>query len=345
MNKNVSWTLLIFIWSGVILLTFTAYRLVRIQTYDLQQEIMVRQTLQWEEDGIDLIDETSISSTDNKSIAENSSEPIAMTNRSALVEAGDSYFNIFDQHINEQPLDQWMILVLQNHLKINLPLTPETSRDWEWALAGDKIRIQFRSELDARKDILSRKKQGKYSVQLGSFKSDNFTEAISWTRRLIDEGYYSYLHRTEEKFEKKYWYRVRVGFFKNTEDALEEGLKIQQRLRQSIQIEGRIWSVIPDSREMSRELINLKQPRNKPWVIQFPVYPKQNKALEDLALAALMSDFSYLSRKIDGKTLEPEFRIRLGFFETSSEAKKQKYKFARQWSIFKKSHIIRLGKQ
>ena len=97
-----------------------------------------------------------------------------------------------------------MILVLQNHLKINLPLTPETSRDWEWALAGDKIRIQFRSELDARKDILSRKKQGKYSVQLGSFKSDNFTEAISWTRRLIDEGYYTYLHRTEEKFEKKW---------------------------------------------------------------------------------------------------------------------------------------------
>ena len=95
MNKNVSWTLLIFIWSGVILLTFTAYRLVRIQTYDLQQEVMVRQTLQWEEDGIDLIEEASTSSEDNKSIAENSFDPIAISNRSALVEAGDSYFNIF----------------------------------------------------------------------------------------------------------------------------------------------------------------------------------------------------------------------------------------------------------
>ena len=38
---------------------------------------MVRQTLQWEEDGIDLIDEISTSSSDNKSLVENFSEPIA----------------------------------------------------------------------------------------------------------------------------------------------------------------------------------------------------------------------------------------------------------------------------
>jgi hypothetical protein len=42
-NKNVSWSRLILVWLGVILLTFAAYRLVRIQTYDLQQDVMIQQ--------------------------------------------------------------------------------------------------------------------------------------------------------------------------------------------------------------------------------------------------------------------------------------------------------------
>ena len=235
-----------------------------------------------------------------------------------------------------------MTLSVQNHLKINFPLTPEKSRDWEWALSGDKIRIQFRSELDARKDILSRKKQGKYSLQLGSFESEEFVTAVNWARLLTEEGYYTYLQRTEETYNKKYRFRVRIGFFKNTEDALEEGLTVQKSLAEILDFPKKFWPVIPDSREMSRELVNLKQPRNKPWVIELPSYLEQLKAFEDMSQFAPLNDFSFLSRKIDGKSLEPKYRLRLGFYETSKEAQLKKNKISRRWKVFKKARILRL---
>lgn len=342
MNKNVSWSRLILVWFGVILLTFAAYRLVRIQTYDLQQDVMIQQDLLLDEGMLEAITKTSLISNDNFSDIGEPLGPIPISDHSALKETGESFFQIFDTNINEQPLDQWMTLAVQNHLKINLPLTPEKSRDWEWALSGDKIRIQFRSELDARKDILSRKKQGKYSLQLGSFESEEFVTAVNWAMLLTEEGYYTYLQRTEEKYNKKYRYRVRIGFFKNTEDALEEGLKIQESLRKILDFPKKFWPVIPDSREMSRELVNLKQPRNKPWVIELPSYLQQHKAFEDMARFAPLNDFSFLSRKIDGKSLEPEYRLRLGFYETSKEAQLKKNKIARRWKVFKKARILRL---
>ena len=65
MNKNVSWSRLILVWLGVILLTFAAYRLVRIQTYDLQQDVMIQQDLRLDEGLIEAITKASLIGNDN----------------------------------------------------------------------------------------------------------------------------------------------------------------------------------------------------------------------------------------------------------------------------------------
>ena len=111
---------------------------------------MIQQDLLLDEGIIEAITKTSLISNDNFSDIGERLGPIPISDRSALKETEESFFQIFETNIIEQPLDQWMTLAVQNHLKINFPLTPEKSRDWEWALSGDKIRIQFRSELDAR---------------------------------------------------------------------------------------------------------------------------------------------------------------------------------------------------
>ena len=47
MNKNVSWLRLIFIWMAVAALTLLVYNLVRIQSYNRQQGVIIQQTMEW----------------------------------------------------------------------------------------------------------------------------------------------------------------------------------------------------------------------------------------------------------------------------------------------------------
>ena len=96
MNKNVSWSRLILVWLGVILLTFAAYRLVRIQTYDLQQDVMIQQDLLLDEGMLEAITKTSLISNDNFSDIGEPLGPIPNSDRSALKETGESFFQIFD---------------------------------------------------------------------------------------------------------------------------------------------------------------------------------------------------------------------------------------------------------
>ena len=56
--------------------------------------------------------------------------------------------------------------------------------------------------------------------------------------------------------------------------------------------------VQPGPQELSRPVIDLRQPLNKPWVIEFPLYDVQNKALKDLAELNTEIDFSYISQKL-----------------------------------------------
>ena len=339
MNKNVSWLRLIFIWMAVAALTLLVYNLVRIQSYNRQQGVIIQQTLEWgdAQEGPARDDPSSANSLENTEDG-----PISLTSRSALFETSERYWNVFDVHRNEVPLNQWMTLLVQNRLKIDLSITPGKSRGWEWAESGSKIRVRFRSEMDAGKDILSRKKQGKYSVQLTSLDSVQFETAISWLQRLNHQGYYSYIQRTDETFEKRYRYRVRVGFFKNSEDALETGLNILSEFGNAEGISKQIWPVIPDSREFSRELIDLKQPRNKPWILELPLYDNLASALKDLASFAHITNFSYLSRKIQGATLQHHYRLRIGFYENRREARIQRKVLSRRRSLFKKAKPLHL---
>ena len=145
---------------------------------------------------------------------------------SHLVETSKPFWNVFPINKPGVSAENWHTILVQNRLKIDYTITPLSQRDWHLVRINNSIRVQFRSEMAAIKDILYRKKRGKFSVQLVSIGEDQFQLAVSLMSRLLHAGHYAYLHRTEAEFDGKYWYRVRVGFFKNLEDARTTGKKI-----------------------------------------------------------------------------------------------------------------------
>ena len=145
----------------------------------------------------------------------------------------------------------------------------EYARDWEW-IQDRKIKVQFHTEVDAMKDILSRKKLGKFAVQMTSLPVTDFPKALELVQLLVQDGHYAYIHRTEDKFEGMVWYRVRIGFFQGAEEAQLVGQKCLRNILKAVsllEITGR-W---PTSRELSRNLIDLQQPITKPWTIELPI--------------------------------------------------------------------------
>ena len=56
------------------------------------------------------------------------------------------------------------------------------------------------------------------------------------------------------------------------------------------------WPVQPGPQELSRPVIDLRQPLNKSWVIQLPLYKNQSDALKDLAEISIETEFSYISQ-------------------------------------------------
>ena len=93
------------------------------------------------------------------------------------------------------------------------------------------------------------------------------------------------------------------------------------------------WPVLPGPQELSRPVIDLRQPLNKSWVIQLPLYKNQSDALKDLADISTETDFSYISQKLDSaSSKELLFRIRIGFFETKRDAQIKIY-------VLKKSYL------
>ena len=197
--------------------------------------------------------------------------------------------------------------------------------------------------MTAVKDILARKKRGKFSIQLISIEQEQFSHAVSLLKRLIHDGYYAYLQRTETKFEEKYWYRVRVGFFKNLEDARMTGREIIEKYKKEKLFPSKSWPVQPGPLELSRPMIDLRQPLNKSWVIQLPLYKNQSDALKDLADISTETDFSYISQKLDSASSEELlFRIRIGFFETKRDAQRKIYVLKKklpQFKSFKTRHL------
>ena len=154
---------------------------------------------------------------------------------------------------------------------------------------------------------------------------------------------YAYLQRTDVRFEGKFWYRVRVGFFKNLEDARTAGDEIFKKYQGYNYFSTKYWPVQPGLQELSRPVIDLRQPLNKPWVVQLPLYANQADALKDMGELNTETGFSYISQKLKSSSSgKLEFRIRIGFFETKREAGGMIYKLKKKFPQFKRMKRVRL---
>ncbi|MBT5794656.1 SPOR domain-containing protein [bacterium] len=267
----------------------------------------------------------------------------ADTEFSHLVETESPFWNVFPISSAGVSAENWHTILVQNRYKIDYTITPLAPRDWHLVRSNNAIRIQFRSELFALKDILARKKRGKYSIQLISIEHAQFPLAVSLLSRLLNDGYYAYLYRTDAKFEGKFWYRLRVGFFKNLEDARTTGKKIAEKYQSENYFSTTYWPVQPGPQELSRPVIDLRQPLNKPWVVQLPLYSSQADALKDLAELNIETDFSYISQKLESPSSgKLEFRVRIGFFETKRDAGRMIYSLKKKFPQFKLMKRVRL---
>ena len=265
------------------------------------------------------------------------------TDYSHLVETESPFWNVYPISSPGVSAENWHTILVQNRFKIDYTITPLASREWHLVRSNKAIRVQFRSELLAVKDILARKKRGKYSIQLISIEHARFPLAVSLLSRLLNDGFYAYLQRTDAKFEGKYWYRVRVGFFKNLEDARTIGKKISEKYQGEDYFSTKFWPVQPGPQELSRPVIDLRQPLNKPWVIQLPLYSSQADALKDMAQLNIETDFSYISQKLKSASSgKLEFRIRIGFYETKKEAGRMIYRLKKKFSQFKRMKSFHL---
>ncbi|MBC8260032.1 MAG: SPOR domain-containing protein [SAR324 cluster bacterium] len=275
--------------------------------------------------------------------AESASENSEKIEYSHLVETGSPFWNVFPINSAGVSAENWHTILVQNRFKIDYTITPLTPRAWHLIRSNNSIRVQFRSELDAIKDILARKKRGKFSIQLISLENDQFPQAVSLLSSLLNDGHYAYLHRTDAEFDGKFWYRVRVGFFKNLEDARIAGKKIFEKYQDEELFPPKYWPVQPGPQELSRPVIDLRQPLNKPWVIQFPLYSKRTAALKDLALLNTETDFSYISQKLENaESAKLQFRIRIGFFETKKEAGSKIFLLKKKFPQFKSMKRVHL---
>jgi len=279
-------------------------------------------------------------SKDNKTSKDSDDEVAKIisngTEWSHLMETGSPFWDVIPINNPGVSSENWHTIMVQNHYKFDSTITPLSPREWHLSRNKKTIRVQFPYEMTAVKDILARKKRGKFSIQLISIEHEQFSQAVSLLKRLIHDGYYAYLQRTETKFEEKYWYRVRVGFFKNLEDARMTGRGIIEKYQEEGLFPSKFWPVQPGSQELSRPVIDLRQPLNKSWIIQLPLYKNQVDTLKDFADISTETNFSYISQKLDSVSSEDLlFRIRIGFFETKRDAQRKIYVLKKMLPRFK----------
>ncbi len=262
--------------------------------------------------------------------------------RSQMLEKGENYWEVTPPEAAETADNQWITLMVQNKSRLDLVEVPDASKDWEVGQDGQKLKIQFRSEVDAMKDILSRRNRGKYAIQLLSVPEDEFQVALDRVRTLMQDGRYAYLYRTEKPYEGKHWFRVRVGFFKNVDEAKAMGKEIYEAHQGRKLFPPGYWPVLPTPSELSRELIDLRQAINKPWVVQPPSYDTFQEAVQDLARFSSETELSYLSMWVDPDSGKATYRIRVGFYEQSGEASYVRTLLRRSFKEFQKARIISL---
>ena len=212
----------------------------------------------------------------------------------------------------------WHTILIQNEYKLNSTILPRDARMWQIAQSDTELQIRLMHEVEDPENILTRMEREKYAVQVLSVERRDFGKALQLLHDLVQDGYYAYMHRTRQKFDNKYWFRIRVGFFKTTEAAQSIGEEIYFRYRDEIDLPKNYWAVLPTQPERDRQLVDLQAQRNKPWFVELPLYDSQEKAIEDLPELMEISVFSYLAYQMMDNRVQ--YRIRLGFFETREEA-------------------------
>ena len=242
----------------------------------------------------------------------------------ALIEENTRPWTILDQTKRSDFQYHWQTIIVQNENKLDYTIIPQGQSQWQVMLDGRNIKVKFDSELEKEQDILSRKKQGKYAVQLISLEEKQYVQALELIQMLVSDGYYAYIYKTKHQYNEQYWYRIRVGFFTTVQEAQVVGQEIYQRYRSLEVFPKTYWAVLPSTVELSKDLIDLQAYSNKPWLIEWTSKLALEKIKPLLRRLESKASFWTLARKysVEDPT-QIEYRLRIGFFETEALAKKK----------------------
>lgn len=241
--------------------------------------------------------------------------------RPLLVESENNPWNLLDG-TNPPSADAWKPSLVQDQYLVYYSGISTTKSSWYLTEKNQKMMIEFHHKNRESTDLLARTQKTKYAVQLLSLEEVYLPLALGMVERLIGDGYYAYLYRTEDKTLSQDWYRIRVGFFNSSDEAETIGKEIVQRYQSIGLLSGDLWPVTASAKETSGEIIHLRTQRDHPWMIQMPAYSSSVAALRDIASLLPLADFAYLSEK------QGSYRFRMGLFGTQEEAQAK----LKEWS-------------
>lgn len=232
--------------------------------------------------------------------------------KAALVEESGAPWSIVQAGQNP-PAQQWKTILIFNAHKLDYTILPQKAGAWKIVKAGQNLQVERASGMAAPQE------EDQYAVQVLSVERRHFNRAVQLVQDLVNDGYYAYLQRTKEEFQKKHWYRVRIGFFKTVEDARYMGEEVYFRYRDVKDLPDNYWVVLPSSSELDQKLVDVQAQQNQPWMLELPIYNSKAKAVADLPGLIEISDFTYLAYRQRGEKIQ--YRTRLGFFATQDTAK------------------------
>ena len=265
--------------------------------------------------------------TDTKTEGEDEKIVMDESERSFIMEEGDSLWKIAQRRDVLDDPRKWKTILIQNREKINYTIFSEETGQWKVMVDAGK-RLVFKPKETAKtKMSFDRSRKKRYAVQLMSLNVDQLEKAVDIVKFLITDGYHAYLYRTRDKIKPpsssvaQYFYRIRVGFYETEQEALDVGEEIVYRYEGKRIFPQDFWAVLPSYSELNGELIDFGIQRNKPFIIQLAVRDSREEAINDLKTITPIVDFSYISQKQNEQD-QYQYRIRVGFFETQEEAQK-----------------------
>ena len=219
-------------------------------------------------------------------------------------------------------LDQWRVIWIGNHQKLDLPLAPPAPDPYVYQFKGDSGLIRQSADTQAKTELsFDRSRKRRYSLQLASLPADRLVELAKLARQLFETGQQAYLYRSAEPRPTpkgdQYFYSLRIGFFESDAETTRLAEVLQKESPDQTLLSNP-WPVYPDALEKEAELIDFRVQRNRPWSINFGGQNNKEKILTDLAQAAPYLEHCFvLQRKGDQGY---GYRLKGGFFESQEAA-------------------------